>query len=86
MCTATEKAYSVEGMTCGHCELSVSEAVEGLAGVLSAQTDRETGRLTVRGTGIGDEAVRQAVRAAGYTVATVRAPGVDFDEDFEVNG
>jgi len=27
MCTATEKTYTVEGMTCGHCELTVRDAV-----------------------------------------------------------
>jgi len=32
MCTATEKTYTVEGMTCGHCELSVRKEVEALAG------------------------------------------------------
>jgi len=27
MSTATEKTYAVEGMTCGHCEVSVRAAV-----------------------------------------------------------
>jgi hypothetical protein len=33
MSTATEKTYTVEGMTCGHCELSVREEVEEVKGV-----------------------------------------------------
>ncbi len=65
--SATEKIYSVNGMTCGHCEMSVREEVEELAGVVSAQADHTTGSLTVRGEGFDDEAVRKAVEAAGYT-------------------
>jgi copper chaperone CopZ len=66
--TTSEKSYTVQGMTCGHCELSVREEVEELAGVESAEADRETGRLIVRGN-VDDAAVRQAVKAAGYEVA-----------------
>jgi copper chaperone CopZ len=66
--TTSEKSYTVQGMTCGHCELSVREEVEELAGVESAEADRETGRLIVRGD-VDDAAVRQAVKAAGYEVA-----------------
>jgi len=68
MSTPTDKTYVVESMTCGHCELSVREEVEELAGVESAQADRTTGRLTVRGD-VEDAAVREAVEAAGYKLA-----------------
>ncbi len=64
----TERIYVVEGMTCGHCELSVRDEVEELAGIESIETDRSSGRLTVRGTKINDAAVRAAVEAAGYRV------------------
>lgn len=64
-----EKTYTVNGMTCGHCELSVREEVEEVAGVESVQADRATGRLTVRGDGVDDAAVRAAVETAGYQVA-----------------
>jgi len=64
----TERTYVVEGMTCGHCELSVRDEVEGLAGVESIDTDRSSGRLTVRGTKVEDASVRAAVEAAGYRV------------------
>lgn len=68
MSATAEKTYVVQGMSCGHCELSVREEVEELAGVESAQADRSTGRLTVRGD-VDDAAVRSAVEAAGYAVA-----------------
>ena len=60
-----ERTYTVEGMTCGSCELTVSEEVEELDGVESAAADRRTGTLTVRGAGVDDDAVRRAVEAAG---------------------
>jgi len=68
MSNITEKSYIVHGMTCGHCELSVREEVEELVGVQSAQADRATGRLIVRGD-VDEAAVRDAVAAAGYEVA-----------------
>lgn len=64
-----ESTYTVQGMSCGHCELSVKEEVEELSGVQSAQADHTTGRLTVRGEGIEDASIRKAVEAAGYEVA-----------------
>lgn len=67
--TTTEKTYDVHGMTCGHCEKSVREEVEELPGVVSAQADHVTGRLTVRGGDVDDDAVRKAVEEAGYAVA-----------------
>ncbi len=68
MSASNEKTYVVEGMTCGHCELSVREEVEELAGVQSAQADWMSGRLIVRGD-VDDASVRAAVEAAGYHLA-----------------
>jgi copper chaperone CopZ len=65
----TEKIYTVTGMSCGHCELSVREEVEELAGVESARADHTTGQLAVRGEEIDDDAVRSAVSEAGYELA-----------------
>ncbi len=65
----SEKAYTVQGMTCEHCELSVREEVEELGGVESAQADRGTGRLLVRGESIDDEAIRRAVATAGFQLS-----------------
>ncbi len=63
-----ERTFTVEGMTCGHCELSVREEVEELPGVDSAEADHATGRLTVRGD-VEESAVREAVAVAGYRLA-----------------
>ncbi len=64
----SERTFTVEGMTCGHCELSVREEVEELDGVESAQVDGTTGLLTVRGD-VEESAVREAVAVAGYRLA-----------------
>ncbi len=68
MSTTAEKTYVVEGMTCGHCELAVRDEVEELAGVHSAQADRTSRRLIVRGD-VDEADVREAVEAAGYRLA-----------------
>ncbi|CAN5538731.1 cation transporter [soil metagenome] len=70
MSTGTEKTYNVQGMTCGHCELSVREEVEEVAGVTSVQADHSTGRVVVAGEEVDDEAVRAAVAEAGYRVTS----------------
>jgi len=69
MSSAVERTDVIEGMTCGHCELSVREEVEELTGVQSALADRATGRLVVRGD-VDGAGVHEAVRAAGYRVAS----------------
>jgi len=62
------REYTVSGMTCGHCVLSVQEEVGEVAGVRAAEADLESGRLTVAGAGFSDQAVRAAVAEAGYEV------------------
>ena len=64
-----EKTYTVTGMTCAHCVLSVREEVGEVAGVEALDVDLETGRLVVRGAGIDDAAIAEAVAEAGYEVA-----------------
>jgi copper chaperone len=60
--------YSIAGMTCHHCTLSVREEVEEIPGVTTVDVDLASGRMTVTGTGFGDDAVRAAVAEAGYEV------------------
>ena len=60
--------YTVSGMTCSHCVLSVEEEVSDVAGVRAVDVDLATGRLTVSGDGFTDEAVHTAVADAGYEV------------------
>jgi copper chaperone len=66
--TLETRAYTVQGMTCSHCVLSVREEVSEVAGVRAVDVDL-SGRLTITGTEISDDAVRAAVAEAGYEVA-----------------
>lgn len=65
--TASEpsREYTVRGMTCEHCVLSVTEEVSELAGVSGVEVELASGRLVVRGD-VSDSAVREAVAEAGY--------------------
>lgn len=60
------KNYTVEGMTCGHCEMSVQEEVGEITGVTSVNADHNTGAVTVEGSDFTDEQVSAAVAEAGY--------------------
>ena len=64
----TVQEFTVEGMTCQHCVLSVTEEVAEVAGVDGVEVDLPTGRLVVRGDAREDD-VRDAVAEAGYRVA-----------------
>ncbi|MEV5239731.1 heavy-metal-associated domain-containing protein [Streptomyces cinnamoneus] len=68
--TGTTTVYKVTGMTCGHCEGSVSQEISAIAGVTSVQAVAATGLVTVTSAGpLDDEAVRAAVDEAGYELA-----------------
>jgi copper ion binding protein len=64
-----ETTYTVNGMTCGHCVLSVREEVGEVDGVSAVDVDLASGRMVVRGAGVDAAAVRAAVAEAGYEVA-----------------
>lgn len=62
------REYTVNGMTCDHCVLSVTEEVSEVPGVAAVDVELASGRLIVRGEA-ADDAVRAAVSEAGYEVA-----------------
>lgn len=61
--------YTVTGMTCGHCELSVKEEISEISGVTDVTADHTTGAITVTGEGFSDDQVAAAVAEAGYELA-----------------
>ena len=69
MTDTTNLTYTVTGMSCEHCVLSVREEVADVPGVSSVDVDLGSGRLSVTGTSLDDAAVRAAVAEAGYDVA-----------------
>lgn len=64
------REYHVNGMTCAHCVASVQSAATGVPGVEVASVNLGLGLLTVAGDGYDDGAVREAVRDAGFEVAS----------------
>jgi copper chaperone len=59
------KTLTVTGMSCEHCEETVENALEGVAGVERATADREAEQATVEGEAdVGD--LVAAVENAGY--------------------
>ncbi|MFK4105483.1 heavy-metal-associated domain-containing protein [Streptomyces sp. NPDC019531] len=59
--------YKVSGMSCGHCEGSVSAEISEIAGVSSVKAVASTGEITVvSDAALDDEAVRSAVDEAGF--------------------
>ncbi|MFF3920362.1 heavy-metal-associated domain-containing protein [Streptomyces sp. NPDC001852] len=62
--------YKVTGMSCGHCEGSVSGEISQLPGVSSVKAVASTGEVTVVSEApLDDEAVRAAVDEAGFELA-----------------
>lgn len=62
--------YQVSGMSCGHCEGSVSGEISEIAGVTSVKAVASTGEVTVVSEAALDvEAVRAAVDEAGFELA-----------------
>jgi copper chaperone len=64
-----ELNYTVVGMSCAHCTAAVAEEVEQVSGVSAVEVDLDTKRVVVRGEDISDDAVREAIREAGYEAA-----------------
>lgn len=64
----TTNEYQVTGMTCGHCEMSVREEVQQVAGVEDIQVSAKTGLLSVTTSAeIDDAQILAAVEEAGYS-------------------
>ncbi|MDN4597660.1 MULTISPECIES: heavy-metal-associated domain-containing protein [Leifsonia] len=64
--------YEVTGMTCGHCEMSVREEVEQIAGIENIDVSATTGKLVLTSaTDLDDAQVFAAVKEAGYSAVRV---------------
>ncbi|WP_267642186.1 heavy-metal-associated domain-containing protein [Haloarchaeobius amylolyticus] len=59
------QTLTVEGMSCGHCEQTVEDALLDVAGVEDATADNEANSVTVTGSADVDDLVA-AVEDAGY--------------------
>lgn len=67
----TTTDYRVTGMTCAHCEMSVREEVEQIAGVEVVDVSAQTGMLRIAAAEVDDAQVLAAVTEAGYTAVRI---------------
>ena len=67
---AESRVLRVPDMSCGHCELSVQEALDELDVVERANTDHNKGEveLTYDADRVTEEDLREAIEEAGYTL------------------
>ncbi len=63
-----EHVFQVQGMTCGHCEKAVQQAIRQIDSQAQVQIDRPQGRVAVNSTAAAD-ALKAAIREEGYAVA-----------------
>ena len=70
MSTATTSTYTVSGMTCSHCAMSVTEEITQIPGVSSVDVDLGSGQVTIASDSTVDRfQVQGAVEEAGYQLA-----------------
>ena len=63
-----QEAFTVQGMTCGHCERAVTRAVLQIDPQAQVKIDRAANRVEVQSTQ-PREAVAQAIAEEGYAVS-----------------
>ena len=61
---------SIEGMTCGHCAMSVTNELATIQGVSNVSVDHEAGKATVEVEGVSEEQLSEAVSEAGYSAVS----------------
>ena len=71
--TMNQKTMKIEGMMCGHCEMTVKGALEAIPGVEQAEVSHEKGTAVVTlGAEVSDQALTDAVTAKDYKVISVQ--------------
>lgn len=63
-----EHVFQVTGMTCGHCERAVRQALEAVDAASTIAIDRSAGRVSVQSAQASREVLVKAIEDAGYTV------------------
>ena len=62
------QSFTVQGMTCGHCERAVTQAIRELDPQAEVKIDRASGQVQVQ-SGQPREALARAIAEEGYQVA-----------------
>ncbi len=66
------QTFDVQGMTCGHCERAVTQAVKTLDPLAEVKIDRPAGKVEVQTTQ-SREAVARVIAEEGYAVTPQHA-------------
>ena len=61
------QTFDVKGMTCGHCERAVTQAVKAVDPAAEVKIDRSAGKVEVQ-TNQPREQIAQAIAEEGYAV------------------
>jgi len=68
----TTKTMMIEGMMCGHCEMTVKKALEAIDGIESAEVSHEKGSAVVTLSGdVSDETLKKTVEDKDYKVTSI---------------
>lgn len=62
-----QHVFEVQGMTCGHCERAVTQAVQGVDAAAQVKIDRSAHRVEVQ-SDASREALSAAIAEEGYKV------------------
>ncbi len=62
-----QNTFNVQGMTCGHCERAVTNAVQQVDANAKVQIDRSQGKVVVESEQPADK-IAAAIAAEGYQV------------------
>jgi copper chaperone len=64
-----ESTLTVKDMSCGHCKMTVENAVKALDGVKKAKVNLRAKTVTIKyeGTDVGPDQFKEAISQAGYT-------------------
>lgn len=66
-----KKILLVEGMSCGHCEKAVKNALGELDGVKNVSVDLGNKKVQVEGDNLVDSKIKEAIEDAGYDVVEI---------------
>lgn len=66
-----KKILKVEGMSCGHCEKAVKEALNELSEVTGVSVNLEEKRVEVEGNNLDDKVLKEVIDEAGYEVLSI---------------
>lgn len=56
----------IEGMTCGHCAMSITKGLTALSGVGEVKVDHAAGKAEVSVDGVSNDQLADAIAEAGY--------------------